>query len=401
MHASAVLHHSVDPSVDPSLGRRHQRARLIAGVARAQLGLVGPRDTVGLKLSRSAIARRLASGAWRRVFPAVYAVDDSPDTPLQLRKAAQLWAGQEAALSHRSALEAHGLAAQFDAIEVSSTHRRTAPPGVRHHHVRALPAAHLAQVSGVTVTTVERTLVDMAALLKAEPDELQAMLDECLHRSLVSVEGLRRFLSSGQARRLPGCRVLRRALAWRFRQLPRTLSDAQAQVSRVFRRSRGEAPDADPERPPPLALGFEDAPVVLELQGLPLLMDPLLVARARKTLREAGATIVPVPADLLHLKRARILVDQVRQEVFLARRAAEARRDRPASQLPAFDLPRLIDRLRDLSDYQQLPACFGPYGHEVIQSLELGDEADLTAEALEALRVIIDELNALPAPRAH
>jgi hypothetical protein len=324
-------------------------------------------------------------------------VDDSPDTPLQLRKAAQLWAGHDAALSHRSALEAHGLAAQFDAIEVSSTHRRTAPPGMRHHHVRHLPASHLAQVQGVAVTTVERTLVDMAALLKSEPDELQALLDECLHRALVSVEGVRRFLSSGQARRLPGCRVLRRALAWRYRQLPRTLSDAQAQVGRVFRRSRGEVPTVDSDRPPPLALGFEAAPVVLELQGLPLLMDPLQVAHARKTMREAGATIVPVPADLLHLKRARTLVDQVRQEVFTARRAAEARRDRPGSQLPACDLPRLIAHLKHLANYQQLPACFGPYGQGVIFPLELGEEEDVPAEALGALRVIIDELNALPA----
>jgi len=92
-------------SADPSAGRLHLRARLIAGVARTQLGLVGPGDTATLNLSRSAIARRLASGAWRRVFPGVYAMDDSPDTPLQLRKAAQLWAGEDAALSHRSALE--------------------------------------------------------------------------------------------------------------------------------------------------------------------------------------------------------------------------------------------------------------------------------------------------------
>jgi predicted transcriptional regulator of viral defense system len=179
MHASAAS----QQSLDPPLGRLHLRARLIAGLARAQLGLVGPRDIVALKLSRSAIARRLASGAWRRVFPGVYAVEESPETPLQLRKAAQLWAGEEAALSHRSALEAHGLGAQFDAIEVCSTHRRTAPPGVRHHHVRHLPHSHVAQVQGVAVTTVERTLVDMAALLTSQPDELQALLDECLHRA--------------------------------------------------------------------------------------------------------------------------------------------------------------------------------------------------------------------------
>ena len=272
-------------SADPSAGRLHLRARLIAGVARTQLGLVGPGDTATLNLSRSAIARRLASGAWRRVFPGVYAMDDSPDTPLQLRKAAQLWAGEDAALSHRSALESHGLTASLDAIEVSSTHRRTAPPGVRHHHVRHLPASHVAQVRGVAVTTLERTLVDMAALFKWQPDELQALLDECLHRALVSVEGLRGFLSTGQARRLPGCRVLWRALAWRFRQLPRTLADARAQVSRVFLRSRGEAPAVDADRPPVLALGFEAAPVVLELQGLPLLME-----RTR-----AGGCVRPAP----------------------------------------------------------------------------------------------------------
>jgi hypothetical protein len=244
---------------------------------------------------------------------------------------------------------------------------------------------------------VERTLVDMAALLKSQPDELQALLDECLHRALVSVEGLRRFLCTGQARHLPGCRVLWRALAWRFRQLPRTLSDAQAQVSRVFHRSRGEVPAVDPERPPALALGFEAGPVVLELQGLPLLMDPVRVAAARKVLREAGVTIVPVPADLLHVKQARRLVDQVRQELLLVRRTAEARNARSASKLPACDLQRLIWRLRDLSDYQQLPACLARHVPGVILSLELGDEADLTPEELEALRVIIDGLNALPA----
>jgi hypothetical protein len=244
---------------------------------------------------------------------------------------------------------------------------------------------------------VERTLVDMAALLKSQPDELQALLDECLQRGLVSVEGLRCFLSSGQARRLPGCRLLRRALACRFRQPPRTLADAHAQVARVFHRSRGEVPAIDSDRPPPLALGFDDAAVVLELQGLPLLMDPLQVARARKVMREAGATIVPVPADLLHVRRARAVVDQVRQEVFRARRAAEARRDRPASQLPACDLQRLSWRLRDLSDSQLLPGCLARHLAGVILLLELGDEGDLPEEELAALRVIIDELNALPA----
>jgi hypothetical protein len=44
MHASAVIHHSVEPP----LGRLHLRARLIAGVARIQLGLVGPGDIVAL-----------------------------------------------------------------------------------------------------------------------------------------------------------------------------------------------------------------------------------------------------------------------------------------------------------------------------------------------------------------
>ena len=379
-------------SIDPSPGRLHLRARLIAGVARAQLGLVGPCDTATLKLSRSAVARRLASGAWRRVFPGVYAMDDSPETPLQLCKAAQLWAGQDAALSHRSALESHGLSVSLDAVEVSSTRRRTAPPGVRHHHVRHLPASHVTQVQGVAVTTVGRTLVDMAALLKWRPEELQALLDECLHRALVSVEGLRDFLSSGQARRLPGCRVLRRALAWRFRQRPRTLADARAQVRRVFLRSRGEAPVVDADRLPVLALGFETAPVVLELQGLPLLMDPLLVAHARRELRTAGATILPVPADLLHLKQARKLVDQVRQEVS---RTEETRRERPPSQLPPCDLQQLLAHLKRLGDCRMLPASLERLGAGLILSLELGD--DLPAESLEALRVIIDELNLMPA----
>jgi hypothetical protein len=104
-----------------------------------------------------------------------------------------------------------------------------------------------------------------------------------------------------------------------------------------------------------------------------------------------------VPADLLHLKEARRLVDQVRREVLLARRPAEARHEGPSSQLPACDLPRLIDHLRKLSDCQLLPVCLERHGAGLITLIELGEEKELTSEGLEALRVIIDELNALPA----
>jgi predicted membrane metal-binding protein len=53
--------------------------------------------------------------------------------------------------------------------------------------------------------------------------------------------------------------------------------------------------------------------------------------------------------------------------------------------------------LAQLSDYQQLPACLARDFSGAILSLQLGDEADLPAEVLEALRVIIDELNLQPA----
>jgi hypothetical protein len=77
----------------------------------------------------------------------------------------------------------------------------------------------------------------------------------------------------------------------------------------------------------------------------------------------------------------------------LARRPAEA----PSSQLPPCDLPRLIDHLRTLSDRQLLPVCLERHGAGLITLIELGEEKELTSEGLEALRVIIDELNAWPA----
>src|SRR5688572_29023964 len=85
-------------------GASKDRQQSISALARRQHGLLTREQAKDLGLSASAIARRLSSGAWARVLPRVFADAHAPETQFQRIKAAELWAGEGAAISHRSAL---------------------------------------------------------------------------------------------------------------------------------------------------------------------------------------------------------------------------------------------------------------------------------------------------------
>lgn len=100
--------------------------------------------------------------------------------------AAVAGAGPDALASHRAAATLHRLQmlqrAQSDAIEVTrptgTSGSRTARPGTRLH-ISALPPGHRALVSGVPVTSVARTVIDLART--ASVPEGVAVADSALH----------------------------------------------------------------------------------------------------------------------------------------------------------------------------------------------------------------------------
>jgi hypothetical protein len=114
-------------------------------------------------LSADAIGRAIRSHRLHPVHAGVYAAGHPELTVLGRRLAAVLACGHGAALSHRAATAHHGLRrAWLEILEVSAARSRRCVPGVILHRPRSLPPEDVEVVRGVPVTTVSRTLVDLA-----------------------------------------------------------------------------------------------------------------------------------------------------------------------------------------------------------------------------------------------
>jgi hypothetical protein len=122
-------------------------------VARWQLEGVVPLDWVD---------HRLLLGWLIPLYRGVYAVGHRPATRESSWMAAVLAGGPGAVLSHRAAGAHWGIWGSAARIDVTVARRRRPRPGVTFHR-RALPADETAIHDGIPITTVPRTLFDMAA----------------------------------------------------------------------------------------------------------------------------------------------------------------------------------------------------------------------------------------------
>ena len=121
--------------------------------------------------------------------------------------AALLACGPGAVLSHRSAAMLWDLRQGATPIpDVSVPRSRERRPGIRMHRPRRLDRRDITVVDGFRVTTVARTLADMAAV--TTPQQLETIFEAALRRDLLD---MRRALELCHGRR--GTRHLRRLIA--------------------------------------------------------------------------------------------------------------------------------------------------------------------------------------------
>jgi hypothetical protein len=174
--------------------------------------VVARRQLVALGLSRTVVGERLRSGYLVRLHRGVYAVGHR-----RLRRegywlAAVLAAGPEAALSHRDAAALHGVRpTQRSSVDVTTTADRRSFPGVRVHQTRVLDAQDVTSLEGIPVTSVARTLVDLATVVSA--DSLAKALSEAERLALLDVRALHAARARTRTRRGPGHARLAKALA--------------------------------------------------------------------------------------------------------------------------------------------------------------------------------------------
>lgn len=188
-----------------------QTDRALAALAKRQHGVVSIRQLTGpLGYSRHAVSRAAAAGRLHRLHRGVYAVGHTRISPHGECLAAVLACGPNALLSHHSAAWLWGLANWSPAPFHVTTpvHRRPRPP-IRLHHSRVLGVEDRALRENIPLTSVARTLLDLAADLRSE--RLRRLVERSEELDLFDLDPVESVL--GRAAGHPGAAPLRRAVA--------------------------------------------------------------------------------------------------------------------------------------------------------------------------------------------
>ncbi|HKG39950.1 MAG TPA: DUF559 domain-containing protein [Conexibacter sp.] len=181
-------------------------------MAARQWGVVARGQLLDAGLSRKVVANRVRSGHLLPLHPGVYAVGHARLRREGIWLAAVLAAGPGAVLSHRDAAGLHNLRpANHVQVDVTTTVHRSSGPRIRIHRTRSLNAQDITTVRGISVTTVARTLVDLAGTVPR--DHLARAVKEAELRNVFDLRAVEQTLARTRGRPGPGHRALREAIA--------------------------------------------------------------------------------------------------------------------------------------------------------------------------------------------
>jgi len=194
----------------------------LAALAGRQHGVVSIRQLTGpLGYSPGAVARATGAGRLHRLHRGVYAVGHTRISDRGRCLAAVLACGPGALLSYRSAAWLWGTSrsgpAPFDVTAPVPRHGR---PPIRLHRARGLTAADRALVEGVPATSLPRTLLDNASVLRSR--QLERQLERAEELRLFDLRAVESLLARTVGH--PGHGRLRRALEL-YREPPFTRSE--------------------------------------------------------------------------------------------------------------------------------------------------------------------------------
>jgi very-short-patch-repair endonuclease len=205
----------------------HGRApdREIAELADRQHGVVATYQLVRLGLNHDEIRYRARIGRLHRIHRGVYAVGYSKLTPKGHRMAAVLAYGPNAVLSHRSAAAHWDIGPGFWKIEVTTPQSTRSRKGTRSHEA-TLHAEDVTVHDGIPVTSVARTILDLASQLN--DDRLTRLIEAADRKERFDLEALDRAIA--RRPRTSGVVRLRRVLA-----VYRGPTDTRSKLERDFR----------------------------------------------------------------------------------------------------------------------------------------------------------------------
>ncbi len=181
----------------------------IADLAGRQYGVVTRAQLLKLGIGEDAVDARLASGRLHRLHRGVYAVGHTVVSRDGHWLAAVFSAGAGAVLSHGSAAELWGIwrPKRSGRIDVSTPRSTRSASGIHRRYLR-LSDDEFTVRRRIPVTTLARTLLDIAGETSAEGLEGAIREAEYLHR--FQIEGLERLLVHHPGKR--GARAVRTCL---------------------------------------------------------------------------------------------------------------------------------------------------------------------------------------------
>lgn len=237
-----------------------------AQLAEQQDGPVSRSQLLHLGLSRSQISRWLSCGRLVQIYRGVYSYGHKRLRLEGWLRAALLACGLDAALSHRTGGGWLRLRAGFPATPHLSGPRtgRAGPPRIVFHRPRLLLADDVIIHEGLPVTTVGRTLLDLAAIETGE--KLRQAVGAAQRHGIFDAASVAGVIERNRGHR--GGKPLAAILDGFRPQL-----DLREELERRFHRLMERAPDLPPYRPNhpfgPYLLDafFEDQKVAVELDG--------------------------------------------------------------------------------------------------------------------------------------
>jgi very-short-patch-repair endonuclease len=151
-----------------TLVRTHETERVIARLAGLQSGVVSRSQLLDLGLEAGAIGRRLRGGRLHQLHTGVYAVGHRVIPREGWWMAAVLASGPNAVLSHWSAVALWRIRPNSrERIDVTVSYRSRSSDLIRRH-ISELPDDERTIEEGIPVTTVPRTIFDLAAMEPAD-----------------------------------------------------------------------------------------------------------------------------------------------------------------------------------------------------------------------------------------
>lgn len=215
-------------------------------LAARQAGVLHRRQLRAAAVADDAIRRRVRDGLLRQISGDVFVVAGSPSTRSQ-----EIWielhlSASPSVVGFRTAGQLHHVGrittAAVDVLELEPQKHRA---GVRTlHRSTRLPDEHVTTVDGIPVTTLPRTLFDLASLVSPARrrrglvaltrQQVERALDDALARGMPLAQVERVFVSlAGRGR--PGTRLMRELILERSDGEPATESALEDLVEAVLR----------------------------------------------------------------------------------------------------------------------------------------------------------------------